>query len=383
MTKKRLHPSGCPSSGASPWTSLWASLCLALLASGCASAARSYAADNPPDAVLAWAQQARTAGDPDAAIEALAYLRTRAGLAPEMRNRAEDDLTDVVTERIAQLEGSEDAGDALGELFSVELPRRLRSVVGIAAARAQLAEGRRVESFQTIRKVDEKNPGHAERNAAAQILAQAGLSLARDPGHFFLGLFSYRSRAPRVLEYLVLTYPAHPRCAEAYDVLARLYEEDGEWDLAIARREELILYHRASPYGIASELRIPELRMLQLKRVDYDRGGLIRARDELRTWLGRHAGDPLEPTAHALLAECMDRLAQNDMQIARFYADVDRPYGAWQHAERALLEAEESGNPQLAADVRAFLDGLPSADQLLKDVGQANETSVLPDGEEE
>lgn len=344
-------------------------LCAGLaLSAGCASTAETVGATEAPGAVLAWAQTARADGRTQDAVEALAALRTRPGLAPEVLNRTELDLADAVTSRIAELQPVPDSSDDLLELFDIDLPRRLRATAGIAAARGQLREGLRVDAFQTIRKLDLEDPGHSERDAAAETLARAGLSLASDPGSFFLGIFSYRARAPRVLEYLVLTYPAHPSCAEAYDVLASLYEEDGEWDLAIARREELILYHRESPYGVASELKIPELRMRQLKRVDYDRGGLVQARQELSTWLTRHAGDALEPVARGLLLECMGRLAEHDMVVAQFYADVDRPYGAWQHAERALQEAEESGDGELVARVRTFLDALPPADELLRDV---------------
>jgi hypothetical protein len=62
--------------------------------------------------------------------------------------------------------------------------------------------------------------------------------------------------------------------------------------------------------------------------------------------------------------DCLQRLADNDMVVARFYRTVDSPAGARQHAARALETAKRAGNPGQLEEIRAFLEALDEIESL-------------------
>src|SRR4030095_13663101 len=106
-------------------------------------------------------------------------------------------------------------------------------------------------------------------------LGELGLELSKDHTKF-LFFYDRQEDAAEVLEYLILNYPRAPRCDEAYDTLARIYEDDREWSYAIDRLEKLVLNHPDSPLRAQSEANIPRLRLASIESPEYDRGALER-----------------------------------------------------------------------------------------------------------
>lgn len=334
-----------------------------------ACAARAPKADlESASEFVAAAETAMTAGEWKLALDRLVAVQAVPGIPPELRNRVTVLTNQALDARIRQLEGTPDAADELHDLFKADLPRRLRGPAAVALARAQLARGDRLDAFRTIRELDEKDPEHLVRSECAQLVFEIGMSLAADTGKYFLGMRTWRYRAPAVLEYLVLRYPSHPDCDLAYLTTAQIYEDDREWSLAISRYSELFLYHRESEFATESELRIPELRLAQIVRDDHDRGSLVEARRELEAWLARHPDDERVERAQLALLDAHRRLALSDLAIARFYADTDNPYGAWQHAERAQVEARQAGDQELVQVVAELLDSLPPREEVFAGV---------------
>ena len=100
------------------------------------------------------------------------------------------------------------------------------------------------------------------------------------------------------------------------------------------------------------------LRLQALASPEYDRNELQRARGELEGWLERHAGHPLQQDVERDLTDCVQRLADSDLSIARFYKKVKNPQGAIFHARRALVEARSVGNEGQADEASAMLAAL-------------------------
>jgi tetratricopeptide (TPR) repeat protein len=217
-----------------------------------------------------------------------------------------------------------------------------------------LAEDRRISAYRQVKKVDQDLPGHPERVRAGDVLARAGLSLIRDDGRYNL-LFHYRPRGVQALEYLVLHYPLEPHCAEAYSALSEVYERDGDFDEAIQRCDDLLLYHPNSPYVVAAKARLPYLRLCRLERDDYDRSELLRAQAELAEWLQRYPGHELSEWVKGLVHECQTRLVRNDLYLAGYYERVRAPAGQRLHALRAQALALEAGLTEEAEDAQRFL----------------------------
>ncbi len=332
-------------------------LVLAPAALGCASRFGRITAESAPGH-LASAEQELAAEPPLRAFERLQAVWTAESLTPEDRNRTQA-LLESAAGRIAASPAVD--GDDLVDLADQELPKRLRIEMWIAGAQRLLEEGERMEAFRAIRDLEEQYPLHLERAAAAEVVAQAGFSLAADDGTYLL-FFDYRDRAPGVLEYLVLTFPSSPHCDRAYWTLGEKYEEDEEWREALERHEDLLLYHPGSPYTIYSEAKIPYLRLARVTRAAYDRSAFRRARAELERWLERHAGHELEPDVVELLEECSERLVDNDIVVARFYVTISNAFGARYHAERGLVEARLLGDAERVAACEALLASLPADD---------------------
>lgn len=292
------------------------------------------------------------AGRQEDAFERLQAIWAVPSLQPELRVEVERLLGE------ANPDPDDLSGDELVDLAELELPRRLRIELWVDAARALLAEGERMESFRELQDLERTYPLHQLGNEAAEIIAQAGTSFARDDGHYLL-LFPYRAKAHEVLEFLVLTYPSSPRCPQAYIELARLYEEDGDWMRAIERHQELLQYHLDSPHATESELRIPYLRLLRVQNPEYDRSEVETCLDEIETWLERHPGHELEGWANELLADTRRRLVDHALSVARFYEKIANPYGARRNADRALAEANALGDAQRVAMCANLLARLP------------------------
>lgn len=262
-----------------------------LLVAGCASGPK---VDRGNAAYqLGLAQTEIDAGKYDSAMDRLVAVRDANGLIPEDLQQAEDLLEVCVALDLEELDASAAPAKDYKQVFKKKLPGRLRARAGITAARRFYEEGSRVTSFKMIREVEQKVPSHPERVAAGEVLWTTGLDLIRDDRHYLV-LYQYSSRGIEALEYLILTYPFNPHCAEAYNELALIYVRRKKLTLAIERYEDLLVYHPASEFSVLAEARLPYLRMLRIKRDDYDRGELLAARRELEQWLERHVGHAME-----------------------------------------------------------------------------------------
>ncbi len=269
------------------------------------------------------------------ALERLQRVREIDGLDAEARNRSELLLERASVGRLNQLIQTRASADDLEELFEEDVPKRVRVTAGVVAARRLLEDNEPLEAYSMIRRVDEEFTSHHERAAAGDILAEAGFSLAESTEKHLL-FFSVRARAPEVLEYLVLNYPSNRNGEQAYLTLAELYEDDREYELALERYEDLLLYYRDSAYGAYAEARIPELRLRLIVGPEYDRAQIERAELELLNWLERHSDNELTSYVLETLAESRRLKMDSDLSIAAFYRRVDNRFGARLHASRAL-----------------------------------------------
>jgi hypothetical protein len=181
------------------------------------------------------------------------------------------------------------------------------------------------------------------------------------------------------LDYLVLTYPLESRCDQAFYKLAQMYEHDRLFELARERHEELLYAHIKSPLAVASEARIPHLRLAGLKSPEYDRREMLKARDELEAWLKHHSGDELEAQVRYDYADCLARLVENDMNVARFYRRISQPYGARFHAARALADAQAAADPKLVASATELLATIPDVSALPGKIKQPGEDAFSTD----
>ncbi len=337
-----------------------------LLATGCSSLKRpsdvpaSYTPEEAPKAL----EEAR--GELERGDLLHAFFRSRSaakskGLSPEDK-LASQTLFDRATE--AWIEAHTAPGsdpDLLEELMDLEVSTPLAVRAGVNAARLYFDEGERMKAFRLLKRVDRKFPHHQERLAAGGLLAAIGFSFAEDPRRYGL-IFHYKDNAPQVLEYLVLEYPTQSECDRAYFVLATLYEEEKEWNLAIGRLEDLVLWHSESPLMIEARARIPHLRLTALRSPEYDRGVLEKAQEETADWLARYANlGPAEPRTEMVRTDHLDalrRLADNDLIVARFYERVENPTGAELHARRAVEEARAGGEASQIAEAQALLESI-------------------------
>lgn len=308
---------------------------------------------------IANSEAALAAGREDVALEWMYVANEVPGLPTEQRNRVRAQMEIAADQRIARLRETDSDADELARLVEAELPQQIAVSAGIESARIYMAQGEPKKAYRVIRNVDEYYPKHGQRGIAGDIVATAGMELSYDTGGF---LFFYRVRntGKEALEYLVLNYPDDPHCDDAYWRLGEMYEEDEEWDSAIERHEELVIYHRNSEYYPLSLARIPKLRLASIESPEYDRKQVDRARKELEEWLELYPDKPaIEPEVRDDLDDALRRLAQSDLLIAKFNHKVDCAYGVRLHATRALNEARlagDEGRAKRALDMLARLD---------------------------
>lgn len=296
-------------------------------------------------------------GDSARALEWMRAASRSSGLTTEQRETVQSLLEKAADTRMHDLSRPGADPDELADMLDLDLPRQIAVTAGVRAARMMFEAGEPMDAYRLIKKVDTKFPLHHERAQAGDLLFEIGSALAADKSSF-LGLFKKTDDAQEVLEYLILYYPWATGCDRAYVTLAQLYEDDHEWELAIDRHEKLVLNHPSSPLRPASQAAVPRLRLRALKSPEYDRSELLQARRELDDWLRTLAGDPTEARVRLDLGDCLRRLSDNDLVVARFYRRVGNAYGSRQHAERALDEARAAQDDGRTRAAESFLSKL-------------------------
>ncbi|MEO6711191.1 MAG: hypothetical protein ABI054_06820 [Planctomycetota bacterium] len=316
---------------------------------------------------VAKAEAELSEGDTERALSDLSKARKTADLSTDQKNHIDLLLERCAETRVGELSAAGSDPDKLEELFDLNLPRQIAITAGVRAARLMLDQGEPVDAYEMIQRVDKRYPPagtHHERQQAGDVLFEAGMGLSKSD-FSFLGMFSDKDDAKAILEYLVVNYPQERRCDQAYRRLAALYEEERRWAIAIERYQDLVTYHIDSPLAPESEWRIPHLRLIALRRPDYDRRELLRALGELEAWSSVHAGNELEARVEADRRDCLKRLAQSDLIVAHFYTTVAEAKSApgWEgariHAVRALELARQSGDAPTISAAQAALALVP------------------------
>lgn len=253
--------------------------------------------------------------------------------------------------------------DDLEDLVEAELPARIAVPAGLRAARLHFDDRERIDSFAVMRRVDQLYPSHPYRQEAGDLLFELGESYRTDKGRRFF-IFRYAARAPSVYEYLSAEYPTHDKTDDALFTLAGLYEGERQFDVAIEKHLELIVWAQTSDYRITSEAEIPRLRLADLDGPEYGRDELMRALEELELWIDSYGDHELRPQVDRTMVDCLQRLADNDLVVARFYERVSNPTGARQHAERGLAYAQRANNPDQIAEIFAFLEDVDEIERV-------------------
>lgn len=325
-----------------------------------------FTRENAPEHITK-AQAEIAAGEDEIALDRLIELHQTKSLDPASRKVAGQLLNTTCVKLIAKLV-DEERPSRLKRLFNLDLPPRLRVEAGVAGARAYLNDSERVKCFKMLRSVEEKFPLHHLRMPAGDLLLECGLSLANDDSRWFLFFSPAKDRALETLDFLVLNYPFHPGCDQAYQALAVLYEDAGWQERAIRNYEDLVAFHPRSPLTPLAEARIPLLRLAQMDRPDNDRSQILRARDESAAWLARYPEHPHADAVRGVLDDAERRLVENDLISARFYLRVKAPFGAALHARRAQEEAQLAKAEDLmgeAANLLAQAEALTAAESEL------------------
>ncbi len=345
-----------------PWLS---GLALLLLASCSSSPIASVSPMDPAEvpAALAAAQSSPAGAlADDELVDTVAELLS-ANKARGLDTSTRVEVRDTLDRYAQELANRGEDPRALEDLSETDLPARISVPAGLRSATLYLAQEDRKDAFKTIKKLDARYPSHGSRDEAGQLLKDIGDSYFYDKRRKYF-LFPYRNNAPQVYEYLSAEYPKHPGTDDALKKLADVYEKNRQFSIAIEKHEELILWCRDSPYRIASEAAVPELRLAALDGPEYGRGSMLVALAELETWLSKYPDDELRPDVERALVDCLQRLADNDMVVARFYRTVMSTAGARQHAARALETAKRAGNPQQLEEIRTFLEAVDEIESL-------------------
>ncbi len=341
---------------------IWLLVALLALVSACASinapiSGPKLTAKEVP-AEIERARKDREAGRYEKALDRLAKALKARAIPSSVRVDLDRELELVAKERIEQLSGATEGNPKeLVRMLDLGLPAPVAATAGVRAAEIYLKRDKNYKAWTTIKKTETKYPLHHESRAAGAALVQAGLNMASDTWSF-LGLFRTRDDGMAALEYLVVTYPTEPRCDEAFAKLAQIYEDQGEWDLAIQRWSELIKWQRGSSLKAQAEARIPRVRLQKIESPEFDRAEILQAQTELKFWLERHPGHEWENAVRADLADAKLRLLLSDEMAARYYRRIRKPVGARLHAERALAQAKELDDRKAVLRCEKLLAGL-------------------------
>jgi tetratricopeptide (TPR) repeat protein len=339
---------------------------LALLLSGCATRYIQRSAGVPyalkPDQVPMAIEKAEAAlidDKPQVALDWMRIATVQKGLPTEQRRKIQR-LLEVSADRfIKTVSESNESAEILAEVLDLDLPRQIAVTGAIAGANKYMDRKAYQQAVLLIQRIDKRFPSHHLRSEAGEILLKAGLTLADlDSGW----LDSYRDHGLAALEYVSINYPTTNGGELALQKLGEMYEEDGRWELAISRHEELTQNFPSSSLVATSLARIPHLRLASIESPEYDRKAIINARVDLERWLTDYAGHPATDQVKFDLRDSLIRLAESDLVISDFHETIDNDFGARYHAERALDEALLAEDPKRVARAQKILARFPPND---------------------
>ena len=338
-------------------------LVLFLLALAACSSVPSKLDPSKVEHALVVAEQDLAEGRTEQALDWMRSASAAENLPTAQRERVQVLLERSAQKRIEELSTQDSDPQLLADLVPLGLPRQMAVEAGMRAARRWHERGKEMKAFRELKQLDTRYPQHHEHLAAGDLMIAIGEVLSKQHKHF-LFFYDTDDDAREVLEYTLLNHPSAARCDEGYATLSELYERDDSLTLAIDRLEKLVLYHTESPLRPAAQARIPHLRLVLLKSPEYDRGTLLKAERELKEWLRTFEDSQAELAGNVRieLGDCLRRLCENDLVIADFYKTVANAFGARYHAERAVSEAREAGDPERTKRAEEFLAKLPPAD---------------------
>ena len=312
-------------------------------------------------AAIERAQKDLADGHTESALDWMRAASAAKNLPTDQREEVQRVLEQAASKRISELSAPGKDPEDLADLVDLELPRQIAVEAGLAAARAQIANGNRMDAFRLLRKLDKKFPLHHEKQAAGDLIVEIGIALAKQHKSFLI-FYSTDSQAEDVLEYAILEHPWARRGDEAHTVLADLYIRHHDLDLAIDRLDKLGLDHPDSPLHPAAQALIPELRLRLLRSPEMDRGTLLKAEEEFKLWLKTYPEHELAAHVGVQLGDCLRRLCDSDLAIAGYYRTIENPFSVRFHARRAIEEAREAGDPERIARAQAMIAALPPQD---------------------
>lgn len=190
------------------------------------------------------------------------------------------------------------------------------------------------------KKVDENDPKEMYEDAEADVKADRYL-VALDKLRIVKSKFSYSkygALAQLKIGDVYFLQESFPEAAAAYETFVELYPRHEQTAYALFRSGEA--YYRDIPATIARDLRSAES-----------------AVNALTQYLNRHPSGEFVARAREMKGASYNKLAEKELEIARFYLKRKKPLAARQRLEKILALYADSDSAQAAQDL---LNHLPN-----------------------
>jgi outer membrane protein assembly factor BamD (BamD/ComL family) len=153
-----------------------------------------------------------------------------------------------------------------------------------------------------------------------------------------LGIFRDADDGVVVLQFYVDKFATSTRADEALRQIAEYKYEVGDYAGSIAAYEKILKGYTSSAWRDQAEYRIGIAHMRSVRRADQDQNELLKAQDQLTTYLATRVEGARREDAKIALRECEDLLAKSEYMIGEFYRVIDQPFGAALHYEIAITK---------------------------------------------
>lgn len=204
-------------------------------------------------------------------------------------------------------------------MLQERLAVRKTETLRFMAAESHYQLGEFEVAFAQYRRLLEDFPFTRAHAVLPERLYAIGCGLAEHPKPLLGGVVVDRKPAIEALGFLVVHYPEHHCCSDAWLCLAGQHQAGHEWAYA----EEA--YRRLLSMRPPKETRERALHGLAVclqcstKGAAYDMGPLVAARDVAREYLQEFSDTPAAPEMEALIAQAEREVAENRRIIQRFY----------------------------------------------------------------
>lgn len=214
------------------------------------------------------------------------------------------------------------------------------------AAEGRFQSGNLREALPHYRRLLDEFPQTTHDRVVCKRAFAIGKQCLAAPRTWFGDFGTERDTGIEALTFLVTKFPRSDLADDAWKELAQTFFDDRQYQAAADVWERLVREYPDSEWTDLALYRVAAAYRLQTRGQAFDADPLLRAHAALERYLARYPDGNFVADAQRERAELEERIAQRELEIARFYGERDVVLGERLHRANAAVRFPKTGTAQ-------------------------------------